>query len=470
MSQTSELRNVVWISMESVRADHTSLHGYERETTPNLSRIASLQEAQSFDGCYSTAWWTPAATASIMTGTYLSTHTVGIHSPTVNTLPNQLDTLPDLLGDLGYDTFGMGNNAYITAGTGLDEGFDRFVDPHANNLHRTVGVRSILKYLLNLRSYGPGLTTDVSRHKLSPMITDATTRWLRSVSDERQPVFCYMHLNDTHYPYTPPKPFLAPFAEEVGMDPAEVLDLTSEVYGDVFQTVADGIPLSDREWDAIEAAYDADIAYVDHFIGQLFDSVRSELSRNTVFVVTSDHAELFGECGWLGHHVAPATDVFDVPLVVYGLPEIDHQADEIVQHVDLTRTLVESLGGRSSQFEGIDLTEETRDYAVAQIKPPEKDREKLLDRNRAFDADRYRFDAINCIWDDQFKLLVGDEGVELFELPDETTDIADDYPEVTAEMESALEEHLSELPDTERREPADFDSDTYDRLQDMGYI
>jgi len=470
MSNSTDRKNVVWISMESVRADHTTPAGYERETTPNLSRIADHPDGQWFERAFSTARWTPASTSSILTGTYLSTHTVGIHSPTVNKLPESLDTIPELLAREGYDTFGFGNNAYITAGTELDRGFDRFVDPGPKNLHRTVGLGAVFDYLWNIGRYGPGLTTDRSKHKLSSMLTHATKRWLRSRDSSDDPFFAYMHLNDSHYPYTPPDPFVAPFADEGGLTPDETLGHTAEIYEDVFQVVADGLDLTDEQWDAIEAAYDGDIAYVDHFIGELFDCVRSDLDRDTIFVVTSDHAELFGECGWLGHHVAPATDVFHVPLVVYGMPEIDHQSENFVQHVDLTRTIVESLGGSSEQFEGINLTEEAREFAVGQSSPAEKDRRKLQERNETFDVDKYRWDSINCIWDDEFKLIVGEDDTELFELPDEMTNVVDDHPDVAADMKSTVAETLPGLPTTGRRDPAEFDEGVYGQLRTMGYI
>lgn len=470
MSNPSELKNIVWVSMESVRADHTTPAGYDRDTTPNLSRIANLPEGDWFGQCFSNTRWTPASTASMLSGTYLGTHTVGIHSPTVNKLPPSIDTMPSILGELGYDTLGIGNNAFISQSTELNRGFDQFINPGPRNLLQSVGIGPVLNYLRNIGTYGPGLTLDTNLHKATSLITDATKKWIEQRVCGSNPFFVYIHFNDTHYPYTPPEPFVSRFTEEIGLSPDDALEHSSEIYSDLFQLVADGLPLSEEQWDAIEAAYDGDIAYVDHFIGELFNYIQTAAVGDTVFIVTSDHAELFGERGWLGHHVVPATEMFHVPLIVHGLPEISHQTDEFVQHVDLTRTVIESVGGTADQFEGVNLAHESRAYAVGQSSPSQKDKEKLLERNGDFDVSQYRFDPINCIWDDEFKLVVGENGEQLFKRPDETTNVIDDYPDVAASLRHAVAELLPGLPETDRRDPADFNEDTYDKLRDMGYI
>lgn len=454
--------------MESVRADHTSLNGYERETTPNLRRIADLPDGESFDRCFSTGRWTPPSTASILTGTHPTTHTVGLHYPLVNTLPESIETLPGLLGDGEYDSFGLGGSAYIASGTELDRDFDQFLDLHAKNLPSSVGIRGILSYLANVSNYGPGLTLDRLRHKMAYMMLYRAKRLIRTHVASENPFFMYMHINDSHYPYTPPKPFLEPFADEIGLTPEHIVSTSLDIFDDIYENVADGLPLSQDELDAIVAAYDAEIAHVDHFIGELFDFVRSTVAEDTIFVVTSDHGEVLGEYGWLGHHLLCANELFHVPLVVHGLPEIHHQTGDILQHIDLTRTIAELNGAASDQFEGVDLTADRREYAVGQRAAQNPD--KLLDLNPEYDIDRFRFDPVNCIWDGEFKLVVGEDGDELFELPDETANVIDEHPEVARELRSELAERLPKLPKTNRRDPAEFDDVAMDRLRDMGYI
>lgn len=471
MSERGQKPNIVWITMESARSDHTSPGGYERETTPNLQRIADLPDGEWFGKGFASTRWTPASTASILTGTLLSTHTVGIHSPAVNRLPDSLQTMPELLDDLGYTSFGIGNNAYITTGTDLDRGFDRFLDPKPENLHRTVGLGGIFEYVRNIGTYGPGLSLDKRRHKMAPMTTHAVKKWMRSHRSREDPFFVYIHYNDSHYPYTPPEHFLAPFADEIGAPAERIFQHSFDVYADVFRKVTEGLPLTEEQWDSIVAAYDAELAFVDHFIGELFDYVQETVPGDTIFVITGDHGEVFGEHGWLGHHVLYAKELFHVPMVVHGLPEIQHQADEFVQHIDVTRTIAELAGVESDQFDGIDLTRDVRQFAAGQRANRENDRNSLLERDRNFETSRYRWDAVNCLWDEEFKLVSGTENEdELFELPDETENVIDDFPEVASELRRQLKTYLPRFPETDERNPADFSDEAYERLRDMGYI
>ena len=463
--------NIVWVTIDSIRADRTTLGGYHRRTTPNMERIAESSGGDWFGNCISQTRWTPASTSSILTGTYLSTHQVGITSPDVEKLRPELRTAPELLSDRGYRSFGASTNQYFCSATDLDRGFDRFIFPTARNLHRTVGLPAMVDYLRNITRYGPGLSTDLRSRNAVSMVAYAAKRWMRDVASDGDPFFTYIHFNKTHYPYNPPPYFLKPFAEEIGIPVETIMDHSDDIFEDVFGRVADGLPLTGEEWASIEAAYDAELAYVDHIVGELFDYVRSEIDDDVIFVVTADHGEAFGEHGWIGHHVIVSDELVHVPLVVHGLPEISDQRDELVQHVDLMRTILEYAGCSSSQFEGINLADDTRSHALVQRAPRENDREKLLDRNGDFETDLYRWDAVNCIQDKRFKLVTGEEGDELFELPDEETNVIDEYPDVAAELAAKLEEQLPRFAVKGRGgERAEFDDAMYQRLSDMGYL
>jgi uncharacterized sulfatase len=464
--------NVVWITIDSARADHTTMGGYSRDTTPNLERIADRSDGQWFDTCIAQTRWTPASTASMLTGTYLSTHRVGVRSPDVRPLPSSLTTLPELLSGLGYTSLGIGTNQYVCSATGMDRGFDRFIFPTARNLHRTVGLRAVADYVRNIRRYGPGLSADRSLHNVSSMATRAAERFASAAGEGEDPWFLYFHYNATHYPYTPPKHFLEPYAAEIGQSVDRVLDTSRRVFDDVFTRVAEGLPLSEAEMAAIEAAYDAELAYVDHLVGRLFDHVTENVSGETMFVVTGDHGETFGEHGWLGHHVLVSEELLRVPLVTAGLPGASGASDGPVQHVDLTRTVAEGLGTTAAQFQGVNLAEGEREYAVVQRASRESDREKLLERDPSIDLDRYRWDALNCVHDGRFKLLSGAEGDQLFALPDEETDVSDSYPRVAEHLAAELADRALPVP-RERddgRDRAEFSGEMLDRLERMGYL
>ena len=58
--------NLLLISIDSLRADHLSCYGYERETSPAIDRLAS--EGVLFEVAVSSTSWTLPAHASMFTG------------------------------------------------------------------------------------------------------------------------------------------------------------------------------------------------------------------------------------------------------------------------------------------------------------------------------------------------------------------------------------------------------------------
>jgi arylsulfatase A-like enzyme len=462
--------NVIWLTIDSIRADRTTMGGHERDTTPNLQRMVDDADGDWFDTCIAQTRWTPASTASILTGTYLSTHKVGVESPEVRPLPDSLRTVPELLGSVGYESLGIGTNQYVCSATEMDRGFDEFIFPTVKNLHRTVGLSAMFDYARKVRRYGPGFSTDRPLHNLSSMVTHKAKRWTTETADADTPAFLYLHYNGTHYPYTPPKHFLEPYADEIGQTVDEVLTRSRSVFEDVFDLVAHDLPLDRADVEAIRAAYDAELAYVDHLIGELYDYVREQVPGETIVVVTGDHGETFGEHGWLGHHVLMTDELLHVPMVTHGLPDTVEGTSQPVQHIDFTRTILESVGIESDQFEGINLAEAEREYAVAQRAARDGDRQKLLDRNPEFDVDRYRWDALNCIHDGTFKYVTGKAGSALFELPDEQTDRSEEYPDVVARMDRELTDRLPVFATGDADERAEFDDEMRQRLEHMGYL
>jgi len=84
--------NILWLSLESVRADHTSLYGYTRDTTPFLRELSNRRDATILDPMIAASNWTPASTASMLTGTHLSTHQVGQDGTANHSLPSEIKT------------------------------------------------------------------------------------------------------------------------------------------------------------------------------------------------------------------------------------------------------------------------------------------------------------------------------------------------------------------------------------------
>lgn len=463
--------NIVWVTMESTRADHTTLEGHHRDTTPNLQRIANRPRGQSFDQCFSHGIWTLSSSASILTGVYPSRHGTGMQN---DRIPDQLETVPERLQSVGYRTGCISPNSHLSAATGLDRGFDDFAWISRSNLLETVGPSIVLRYLMNIRRHGGGFTTNTLKHGTGFMLHELAKRWLQSYGGSDEPFFLYAHYGDPHHPYYPPLPYLREFAEGLAMSPAEAGRAALRHHDELNERIAHGCDFTESEWQAIRALYDGGIAYTDHLIGDLFDYVESLDIGETIFVVTADHGELLGEQGMLAHKVVVDDAVCHVPLVTHGVDGIESTRTEMVQHADLMRTLVAMADGKTDRLHGIDLREETRQHSIVQR--GEKRFQKNIDRfselNPTFDTSSYHPGTLHAIRTSRYKYLSSSGRSALHELPDEEADVAADNPEIAADLDERLSQWLEKKgrPVSAESMSADFTDEMEQQLADLGYL
>jgi len=136
--------NIVLIIIDTLRADHLSFYGGLATNTPTLSALAARSAL--FANAFAASSWTPPATASLHTGLLPFQHGVlsGFHvfreqqkGPTasimINAIPQEVQTLAELLKEQGYRTFAVTDNINICKAEGFHQGFDRFV----NNDYKT---------------------------------------------------------------------------------------------------------------------------------------------------------------------------------------------------------------------------------------------------------------------------------------------------------------------------------------------
>lgn len=459
--------NIVWLTLDSIRADHTTMGGYERDTTPHLQRIADSAHGTSFSQCIAHTNWTRASTASIVTGTYPSHHQVGGD----HVIPNSLQTVPELLSDKGYNTAAISRNA--NSAMGFDRGFDEFTWISASTIFDVCPYRTLVKYALNIHRHSAGFTTDTAKHATPFLINDMAKRWMGGIERDPDPFFIYLHYNEPHRPYYPPKPYLDEYTDDISMSPSEAAEFALHVHENLDELVANGLDFTDDEWEALIAMYDAEIKYTDECVGRLFDYVQN-LDGKTIFILTADHGEMFGERGVLAHKLLLDGALTNVPLVVHGLDEIDHQADELVQHGDLMQTLVAQAGGDTSQFQGVDLRSDRREFAISQCGPNRATLEKFSDINPDFDWSPFHAGTLTALRTSEFKLQWSDgedSRTELFELPDEETDVSEAHPELTEELQSKLQNWLQTAgqPVGDEAE-GEFSDAMRDQLEDLGYM
>ena len=123
----ADRRDVLFVVLDSMRLDRVSAYGYERETTPALDRLAT--GATRYTRAYTAAPWTLPSHCSMFTGLFPTEHGVtnGFGDATPR-LPDSVTTLTERLAEDGYRTAGFSNNPWVGQLSGLDRGFDEFVE------------------------------------------------------------------------------------------------------------------------------------------------------------------------------------------------------------------------------------------------------------------------------------------------------------------------------------------------------
>lgn len=461
---TSPRPNIVWLTVDSIRADHTSVHGYPRETTGNLRRIANEADGAAFDNCVSEGIWSLPVGTSILTGTY------PVHHNTVgegDTVPDDLTTLPELLSEAGYRTYGVSGNPWFSDATGMNRGFETFEYLSKDNL-TAAGLSPLAKFVLNLRKHSAGYTLDTGSHCTDYLANALVKKWIRE-QDGEDPFFIYAHTEGAHTPYYPPDGHHDRFTDELEMSPRQAREFARDVGANLHERMATGLDFSEDESRALTAAYDGLIHYLDSQIGHVFDTLMDADVGETVFIVTSDHGDLLGEQGVLSHKLAVHEGLVHVPLVTHGL-EFDEE-ESLVQHIDLTREVAARAGCDHEQFQGVPLGE--RDHALIHrsSKYFQKTTEILSKYGDALDVDLFHPSDVDALRTMTHKLVTSEHASELYELPNETDDISDCEPRVEAELTEALQSMLQEnARDGGDGPEAELDAAMKSQLSDLGYL
>jgi len=303
--------DVVLVVVDTLRADHLSLYGHARPTSPTLDALAP--EAMVFERALAHAGWTLPSMASILTGRMPSEHHATRDPEDVlrfNRLDEQLPTLASLLSERGYRTAAWVNNTYMAPEFALDKGFE------------------VYDY------EGSGAWDGRSAQET----VQAASRWLAS-SD--QPAFAFVHIMEPHYPYLPPAHLQRRFtgAEE---PPVDLLFFSPAELATQARWTKRFTP-EQRAW--IEKLYDEEVLAADEAIGELVAGLKArDRWDHTVLAVTADHGEELWDHGAFEHGHALYGELIRVPLLlrVPGLPGI--RESRLVQHADLFQTLLALAG------------------------------------------------------------------------------------------------------------------------------
>jgi len=280
--------NVLLIVLDTVRADHLGFHGYERDTTPSLDRLAA--DSVVFERFCSSAPWTLPAHATMFTGLWGFEHGADWLTP----MDGTCKTLAEVFSENGYATGGfVGNVSYCSSDWGIDRGFAHYDDYEVNPIIAAYSA-SLFRALTPELGFFYGIRNDAET------VTDNFLEWLSTT--EKRPFFAFLNYFDAHALYLPPPPYDTRFGPSAGF------------LHDWFSIRRDP---TDEEMESFVRAYDGCIAYLDSHIGRMLDELRERGALdNTLIIVTGDHGEHFGEHSLYEHANGLYMPLLHVPLVI----------------------------------------------------------------------------------------------------------------------------------------------------------
>jgi arylsulfatase A-like enzyme len=336
--------NVLLIVMDTVRASSLSLYGYNRQTTPQLEKIA--QRAVVFDHAIATAPWTLPSHASIFTGHLPSEMKFSPKDPLQTNYP----TLAEVLSEHGYASAGfVANLIYCNHEQGLNRGMLHYSDypmtPGQILISSSLG--SFISKIGWLRR-ATGYYDELNR-KNAQTINEEFLAW--EAQNRGRPFFAFLNYFDAHMPYNAPPPFDTQF----GPNKPRAFSLDPNGVGGDHNVWRWPDPVKEVE----RAHYDGAIAYLDQQLGSLLSELekRGDLD-NTLVIITSDHGEQFGEHGIYDHANSVYLPLIHVPLLMV-LPSrvpAGMRVPDAVSLRDLPATVLKVIGTEASRFPGESLS------------------------------------------------------------------------------------------------------------------
>lgn len=329
--------NVLFITLDTVRARNLSIYGYSRPTTPQLEQLAKMGIV--FERALSTAPWTLPSHASMFTGRFPHELSADWLTPLDATHP----TLAEFFRARGYLTAGfVANTGYCSYEHGLDRGFIRYED-YRISLGQTIASSLLLRTIADNFRLRRILRNDEHLNRQpADQINEKVLRWFSR--KEPRPFFVFINYYDAHEPYLPPPPYDKMFG------PGRKYGKYSPLHRHNWEPTVMHRKLTQEEVQEEIDAYDGAIAYLDYQLGQLLNELgRRGMLENTLIIITSDHGEEFGEHGIFDHGNSLYLPTVHVPLLILFPSKVPagKRIHEPVTLRDLAATVVDltKLGG-----------------------------------------------------------------------------------------------------------------------------
>lgn len=274
--------NVIFITIDTVRADHLGCYGAKQVKTPTIDALA--QDGVLFEHAISQVPLTWPSHATMLTGTYPFHN--GVQDFTGHPLASRFRSVAQAFKDAGYTTGAVVSSFVLDRSWGLARGFDKYDDVFAGNLFVTTDI---------------GLVERKANESVDHSLT-----WLKH--HPGKPFFFWLHLYDPHSPYDPPEPYRTEY--------------------------------KDHLYDGEIAYADAQLGRLIAWLKQ------NRLYDKTAIVVVSDHGESLGDHGEREHGFFIYNSTLHVPLIIKpaGKPVPGRRITDVAEITAVAPTLLKMAG------------------------------------------------------------------------------------------------------------------------------
>lgn len=305
---------VILISIDTLRAGHLGVYGYERETSPNIDSLAA--ESAMFENVYASSPWTLSSHVSLLTALNSVNHRV--YQDTEKMDPD-LVTVAEMLRVNNYFCSAFTGGGFVSSVFGFAEGFDSYYER----------------------------TDEVLLDKAAELSFRDVARWIDG--NKNKNYFLFIHTYQPHDPYACPAPYKTMFLSE--QSKWSHINLNGYLGGK--NAIFRELPGDERQ--NIIDLYDAEIRYTDEkLIGPLIQKLKDmSLYDQTMIIFTSDHGEEFYEHGGWGHGHSLYDESLKVPLLMKfpNSKYLGSKVEHIVSLVDIVPTILDEMDIPSSRYE-----------------------------------------------------------------------------------------------------------------------
>ncbi len=379
--------NVILIVLDTFSALHLPEMGYSRDTIPELRRFLQEEGFVFFRNAFSTSCWTSPAHASIFTGLYPSQH--GVNEVELK-LGKQYYVMAEVLKEAGFDTIGISSNGLIIKELGFSRGFNHFIQldrweifarPESFQKFKRIilqkgrwkifpywiwkekSIREPLLFLISATyrfiKYKMGIGSTVVRN--SKPFTEKAFSLARKVYRESERFFLFVNIMEIHHRYRPPRPYRGTWSRAKMGKWEKIPPRKHYTKGRFPQRVIEHL----------RDLYDEEILFTQHLLAEFLREAKRDGKKfsRTLWIITSDHGEAFGEGGHLEHMVSLEDANLRVPLWIKlpGRARAEEKED-LVQLNDLYALVLEAT---ESPFPvpktSVNPFSGKRDFALAEI-------------------------------------------------------------------------------------------------------